>query len=87
MKPRRIYFRKKLNAIAIEGKCKGESLHIYTLGTAQKHLIKLLENADFFTEEKRVEIIQKLRRIDIKRGREKNHSPKVPTLIIKRTQE
>jgi hypothetical protein len=70
MKHKRIYFRKKGKAIAIEGKAKNKSLHIYTLGTAEKHLSKLLENADFFTEKKRIEILEKLRRIDIKKKKE-----------------
>lgn len=69
MKSRRIYFRKKGKALAIEGKANNKSLHLYTLGTAEQHLLKLLRNASFFPEEKRDKIIEKLRRIDIKRNK------------------
>jgi len=67
MNPRQIYFRKKGKAVAMEGKVKGRSLHIYTLGIAEKHLSRLLQTVDFFTKEKRAKILEKLGRLDYKK--------------------
>jgi len=75
MKSRRIYFRKKGKAIAIEGKTpSNKSLHLYTLGTAEKHLLKLLKNADFFTQEKKRKISENLKRIAIKENPHQNNN-------------
>jgi hypothetical protein len=75
MKSKRLYFRKKANSLAIEGKTESEqSLHIYTLGSPERLIKKLLQSADFFTQEKRQEIKQKLQRIALKKDNQNKSS-------------
>lgn len=88
MKPRRLYFRKKGKAMALEGKTpSGASTHIYTLGDAESHLNKLLDSADFFTLEKKTEIIEKMKRIAIRSDNTTKHAEGVRLININRSPE
>ena len=88
MKLGRIYFRKSGKALAIEGKTNsGKSLHIYTLGDAEKMLQKLMDNASFFTKEKRAKIEQIFRRIAFRSKRGEKQPPELPLINIVRTSE
>lgn len=85
---KRIYFRKTRDALGIEGRTtSGKPLQIYTLGTAEKHLNKLLDCACFFTKEKETQIRQKLARVGSSKEKSQIKAPNVRPMFISRTFE
>jgi hypothetical protein len=86
MKKKRIYFRKMRNAMLIEGKSdSGKVINLCTLGTAEKHLAKLLSPEWFFTQEKMQEITKKLQSVGYQREKMDKTTPNIRTINITRT--
>lgn len=82
MKPRKLYYRKKKNKIILEGQRLKKTEYICTIPNP----IKLI-NSSLFTREKAAKMMQKILRLDYKDGKPSDLDSKVPTSIIKRTQE
>lgn len=88
MKQRRIYYRRKVDKIIIEGKDKdGRSIPIWTLPDPYDLIEGICMKASFFTQEKSNKIMEKVRRLAIKEDKAKDISPKVPLIVINRTAE
>jgi len=85
MKDRRIYYRKKDKSIVIEGKQDGKNILIWTLPDPEK-LISIIESkASNFPSDKLQNILEKVKRLDIKSDKPIKTNQKVRLLNIVRT--
>jgi len=61
---KQVYYRRKDKSIVIEGKSKGKSILIWTLPAPESLLNEIISKSSFFTNEKGMKIIEKLKRLD-----------------------
>lgn len=77
-----MYWRRKEGKIIAEGKIGNKTLYLFQLPSIEKVL-----NASFFSTEKREKIKEKIKRLDFKEPKSKNHTKKVRTRKIIRNNE
>lgn len=87
MKDRQIYYRKKEGKTIIEGKENTKTIFILTLPEPETLLNELIEKSSFFTQEKGLKILEKIKRLDFKPNKAQKQSDKVRLPNITRTLE
>jgi len=93
MIPRQIYLRKirknseGINVFGISGMIGKNDDSLYTVGTAEQLLLKLLANPTFFTKEKRMKIKEKFLRVNFRPQSKQKTNPEIRTSKINRTQK
>lgn len=84
---KKVYYRRKLKSMIIEGKRDGKAIHIWTLPHPEKLLAAITQKSSIFTQEEIDKLMQKINSLDNDAKKVRRSSQEVHLIDIKRNFE